>query len=601
MADHGGTGATSRRSWPRRAVLKAISAAGIGSAVFSRALVALAQGPAGPKVTAEMIQQAEWISGVKLTDDQRKLMLEGAEQQLADFAKLRAVPLDNGVPPAIRFDPSPFESAGVAEPLDLPEQEGPDEPPSRDDLAFASVTDLAAHLRSRQVSSVELTRMYLDRLARFGPTLSCTVSVLEESALRQADRADREIAAGRYRGPLHGIPWGVKDLFSVPGTKTTWGASPYKDQVRPERATVVARLDDAGAVLVAKTSVGELAWGDTWFGGVTKNPWKPDQGSSGSSAGSAAATAAGLVGFAIGTETWGSIVSPCTRCGVTGLRPTFGRVSRYGAMALAYSMDKVGTIARSVEDCAVAFHAIQGSDGLDPTAVDRPFSWRPRRDVRTLKVGVARSLFDEDYAKWAEKDGEKPGLREWKEIDLGTLATLRDLGLDLTPVKFPDALPVGSLSFILSAEAAAAFDELTRTGRDAELVRQMADAWPTVFRLGQEVPAVEYLRANRVRTLVMREMEKLMADVDVIVAPSFGGDVLLLTNLTGHPAVVLPNGFRPSDGTPTSITFIGRLWGEADALHVAMAFQEATEFHLKRPPRFAPGEEPEEPEGHIRS
>ena len=601
MTAHGDTGTAPRRDWPRRAVLKAISAAGIGSAVFSRALLALAQGPAGPKVSAEMIQQAEWISGIKLTDDQRKLMLEGAGQQLADLAKLRAVPLDNAVPPAIVFDPAPFDAGGAVEPLDLPEQEEPDEPPSWDELAFAPVTELAAHVRSRQVSSVELTRMYLDRIARFGPKLLCTVSVLEDSALRQAERADREIAAGRYRGPLHGIPWGVKDLFSVPGTKTTWGAAPYKDQVRPEKATVVARLEEAGAVLVATTSVGELAWGDTWFGGVTKNPYKLEQGSSGSSAGSAASTAAGLVGFAIGTETWGSIVSPCTRCGATGLRPTFGRVSRYGAMALAWSMDKVGTIARSVEDCAIAFHAIQGADGLDPTAVDRPFSWRPRRDVRTLRVGVAQSLFDEDYAKGTEKDEDKPGLREWQVIDHATLDALRGLGIDLAPVKFPDGLPVGSLSLILSAEAAAAFDELTRSGRDAQLVRQVADAWPTVFRLGQEVPAVEYLRANRVRTLVMREMAKLMEDVDVIVAPSFGGDVLLLTNLTGHPAVVVPNGFRPSDGTPTSVTFVGRLFGESHALQVAMAFEEATEFHLKRPPRFAPSEPPEEPEGHIRS
>jgi Asp-tRNA(Asn)/Glu-tRNA(Gln) amidotransferase A subunit family amidase len=270
-------------------------------------------------------------------------------------------------------------------------------------------------------------------------------------------------------------------------------------------------------------------------------------------------------------------------------------------MALAWSMDKVGPIARSVEDCAIVFHAIQGADGLDPSALNRPFQWRPRRDVRTLKIGVAQSLFEEDYTKWAEKEDEKPGLKEWKEIDGASLATLKDLGLDLTPVKFPNGLPIGSLSIILSAEAATAFDELTRSGRDTELVRQAVDAWPTVFRLGQTIPAVEYLRANRVRTLVMREMAKLMDDVDVIVTPSFGGDVLLMTNLTGHPAVVLPNGFRRSDGTPTSITFIGRLWGESDLLHVARAFQEATEFHLSRPPRFAPSEGPDEPEGHIRS
>ncbi len=601
MKEQEDTLAAARGVWPRRSILKAVSAAGIGSAVFGRALAAQAQGGNGAKVTSEMIQQAEWISGIKLTDEQRKLMIEDAGKQLSDFAKLRAIPIDNAVPPALRFDPSPFEPAGAADPLELPEQEEPDEPSSWDELAFAPVTELAAHLRSRQVSSVELTRTYLDRIARFDPVLSCAVSVLEKSALRQAERADREIAAGRYRGPLHGIPWGLKDLFAVPGAKTTWGAGPYKDQVRPEKATVVARLEEAGGVLAVKTSVGELAWGDTWFGGVTKNPWKISQGSSGSSAGSAAATAAALVGFAIGTETWGSIVSPCTRCGVTGLRPTFGRVSRHGAMALAWSMDKVGPIARSAEDCAVVFHAIQGADGLDPAAVDRSFTWRPRRDVRTLRVGVAESLFDTDYAASADTEDEKPGLREWKSIDRAALATFPELGIELRPVKFPETFPVGSLAFILSAEAAAAFDELTRSGRDAQLARQVADAWPTTFRLGQQVPAVEYIRANRVRTLLMREMAKLMEEVDVIVSPSFGGDVLLLTNLTGHPAVVLPDGFRRSDGTPTSLTLIGRLWGESDLLQVALAFQEATDFHLRRPVRFAGTEEPAEPEGHIRS
>lgn len=593
-------GATPGGGWPRRRVLKAIAAAGAGSAVFGRALVALAQDEAG-KVTPEMIRQAEWISGIRLTDDQRKLMLDGASQALGDYAKLRAVPIDNAVPPALRFDPAPGERAAQSgTPLDLPAEEEPDEPASWDDLAFAPVTEIAAHLHSRQVTSVELTRLYLERLERFDPQLSCVVSLLEEPAMRQARKADREMAAGRYRGPLHGVPWGLKDLFSFPGARTTWGAGPYRDQVREGKATVVARLEEAGAVLIAKLAVGELAWGDVWYGGTTKNPWKLEQGSSGSSAGSAAATAAGLVGFAIGTETWGSIVSPCTRCGATGLRPTFGRVSRHGAMALAWSMDKAGPIARSAEDCAIVLHAIHGADGLDPAAVDRSFAWRPDRDVRTLRIGFAESLFEDDYAKWADKEEEKPGLREWKEIDRTTLTTLREIGLRLEPVKFPDAYPVGSLSLILTAEAACAFDELTRTGRDAQLQRQVADAWPTIFRIGQTIPAVEYLRANRVRTLVMREMEKLLETVDVIVAPSFGGDVLLLTNLTGHPAVVLPNGFRRSDGTPTSITFIGRLYGESDVLALALAFQEATEFHLARPPRFTGTDARETPSAPIR-
>lgn len=580
-----GSPASSRREWTRRRVLKAVSAAGIGSAVFGRALAALAQGPAGGKVTPEMIRQAEWISGLRLTDEQRKLMLQGVQQQMEDFARLRAVPLDNAVPPALLFDPAPGrrDPGAPRTALEIPLDEEPDEPASWDDLAFAPVTELAAHLHSRLFSSVEITRLYLDRIRRFDGLLSAAVSVLEERAIRQAEKADREMAAGRYRGPLHGVPFGLKDLFSVPGTRTTWGAGIFRDQERPEYATVAARLEEAGGVLLVKTSAGELAWGDVWYGGTTKNPWKPDQGSSGSSAGSAAATSAGLVGFAIGTETWGSIVSPCTRCGVTGLRPTFGRVSRHGAMALAWSMDKVGPIARSVEDCAIVFHAIHGADGLDPTAVDRPFEWRPRRDVRSIRVGIAEALFEEDYAKTAETEEERRGLREWQAIDARALAALRERGLDRRAVAIPADLPVGALSCILTAEAAAAFDELTRTGRDEGLVRQVADAWPNVFRLGQTIPAVEYLRANRIRWLAMRAMEELFREVEVLVVPTFGGDVLLLTNLTGHPAVVVPDGFRDSDGTPVSLTFVGRLYGETEVLSVAHAFQEATTFHLERP------------------
>ncbi len=599
-------GGRSMAAWTRRRVLKTISAAGVSSAVFGRALVALAQDQAKgqPAVTPEMIQQAQWISGIKLTDDQRKLMLEGMNKEVADFAKLRSVPLENAVPPAFRFDPAQSgEACPVAEreSLDLLEEEEPDEPDSWDDLAFETVGELAAHIHARQISSVELTRLYLDRLKKFDPVLACVVTRTDDLALRQAEKADREMATGRYRGPLHGIPWGVKDLFAVPGYPTTWGAAPYKDQVRPEKATVVARLEEAGAVLLAKLSVGELAWGDVWFGGTTKNPWKTEQGSSGSSAGSSATVAAGLAGFAIGTETWGSIVSPCTRCGATGLRPTFGRVSRYGAMALAWTMDKVGPIARSAEDCALIFHAIQGPDGLDPTVVERPFHWRPRRDVRSLRVGYVKALFDADYTQWAEKDDEKPGLAEWKEIDARTLDTMADLGVRLVPIELPGSLPVDPLSLILSAEAATAFDELTRSGKDARLVRQIADAWPTVFRLGQTIPAVEYLRANRIRTLLMREMEKLMRDVDVYLAPSFGGDNLLLTNLTGHPAVVMPNGFRKSDHTPTSITLTGGLYGETDVLALAVAFQDETDYHLQRPPQFYNPAEREGELGTIRS
>lgn len=571
--------------WRRRDLLKALSAAGVGSALSARAIEALAAGK--EKVTPEMIEKAAWMSNLPLSPADRELMQEGASEMRADFEKLRAIPLDNGIPPALRFDPAPaaFEEAerlAGGPPLELPRIERPS---SDEDLAFASVAELASLLRSRALSPVELARIYLDRLERFDPKLHAVITLTAERAVRQAERAEREIARGGWRGPLHGIPWGAKDLLAVPGYPTTWGAGPFRDQVRPEKATVVARLEEAGAVLLAKTAVGELAWGDVWYGGTTKNPWKLEEGSSGSSAGSAAATAAGLLAFALGTETWGSIVSPCTRCGVSGLRPTFGRVSRHGAMALAWSMDKIGPIARTVEDCALVFSAIHGADGLDAAAVDRPFHWPPRRrDPRSLRVGVVEALFEEDYGKWTDNEEDKPRFREWQANDRATLEVLRELGFELRPVRLPDRYPVGALSHILSAEAATAFDELTRSGADRKLVRQVADAWPTVFRLGHLVPAVEYLRANRIRTLLLREMGELFERVDVYVCPTYGGDNLLLTNLTGHPAVVVPNGFRASDGTPTSITFIGKLYGEEELLSVAWGYQRATNFHTRRPP-----------------
>jgi Asp-tRNA(Asn)/Glu-tRNA(Gln) amidotransferase A subunit family amidase len=364
---------------------------------------------------------------------------------------------------------------------------------------------------------------------------------------------------------------------------------PFREQRIDEDATVVSRLAAAGAVLVAKLTLGELAWGDVWFGGMTRNPWNPEQGSSGSSAGSAAATAAGAVGFAIGSETLGSIVSPCTRTGATGLRPTFGRVSRHGAMALSWSMDKLGPICRSVEDCALVLDAVRGSDGHDPSVIDAPFAWDPARDVRQLRVGYVPALFE----------GPPPeGREEQHAHDLATLEVLRGLGITLRPFELP-SLPVAPLSLILTAEAAAAFDDLTRSGRDDQLVRQIAQAWPNVFRLAQTIPAVSYIQANRIRSMLIAEMHRLMADLDAYVVPTYGGTNLLLTNLTGHPSVVLPNGFR-KDGTPTSITFLGRLFGESEALLLAKAYQDATGFHLRRPPlegaqptpAFPPPQEP---------
>jgi len=571
--------------WPRRRVLKYLAVAGFGTVAFRRALVAVAAGQT--QITSEMIDRAEWVAGIDFDEHERELMVEGVNELLEDYAKLRAVPLANDVAPAVVFEvlgARVSEDAEGRSGLRLREDPPPARPGDDTDLAFAGVGDLARLLRSRQVSSLELTRLYLERLRRYDPELHCVITLTEELALAQAERADRELAAGRWRGPLHGVPWGAKDLLAVPGYRTTWGARPYENQVLERRSTIAARLEAAGAVLLAKLSVGALAWGDVWFGETTRNPWKPEQGSSGSSAGPGSATAAGLVGFAIGTETWGSIVSPSTRCGVTGLRPTFGRVSRYGTMSLSWSMDKAGPMARTVEDCAIVLDAIHGADGLDPTAVSRPFAWPLERDVRTVRVGWVPELFERDRAAEAESQEEQARAREWQKLDLATLEVLREIGFELIPLELPGTLPVDALPLILTAEAAAAFDDLTRSGRDDLLVRQIAEAWPNVFRQGQLITAVEYLRANRIRRQLMERMEERMSGVDVYLTPTFGGNNLLLTNLTGHPQVVLPNGFRESDGTPTSITFTGRLWGETALLAVAQAYQQATAFQLERPP-----------------
>ncbi len=583
-----------QRAWPRREMLRTISAMAGVTPLFARTLVALAE--ERPAVTSQMIEQAEWVTGLSLTDDQRKLMLGGANETLAGFAKLRAIPLDNGVIPALIFDPAALRPRWAMEKnsalaakqrtqaANKPAAVGtePALPDTDEDIAFASIRQLGVLLRNRKMSAVELAGFYLKRLRQYDPVLKCVINYTEELGLKEAERADREFLAGHDHGPLQGIPWGAKDLLSIPGYPTTWGAKPYEKQMRPETASVAWRLNDAGAALVAKLSLGALAMGDVWFGGKTRNPWNPEQGSSGSSAGPASATAAGLVGFSIGSETLGSIISPCTRCGCTGLRPTFGRVSRYGAMALSWSMDKLGPIARSAEDCALIFQHIQGPDGKDPSVLDQPYEWPFPGDPRLLRVGYVKALFEEDRSPHGKTDAEKARLREAQQFDLKTLDQLRHQGFALTPIKLPDQYPLDPLETILNAEAATAFDELTRSGQDRLLTEQGPDAWPTIFRDAQLIPAVEYIRSNRFRLLVMTEMEQLMAGFDVYLAPSFGGKNLLLTNLTGHPAVVAPNGFH-SDGTPGSITFIGGLFKEAHALAVAHAYQKETDFHLKRP------------------
>lgn len=574
-------------AWTRREALEALSLAGLGAGALCRIAPALAEESTPPAVTAEKIAGAEWVPGLELTDADRALMAEDLANTQAQYAALRAVSLDNAVPPALVLH---LARTAPPEPSAPPRFVGASvvRPAHAEEVAFLPVASLTELLRTKKLSSVELTKLYLARVEKHDPTLRCVISLLADRALAEAARADEELAKGTRRGPLHGIPWGAKDLIAAPPERTTWGATPYAEQVRPEAATVVTKLADAGAVLLAKLAVGELAWGDVWFGATTKNPWNPSEGSSGSSAGSASATAAGLAGFTLGTETWGSIVSPCTVCGASGLRPTFGSVSRAGVMALSWSMDKVGPIARSVEDCALVFDAIRGADEKDPSSFARSFAWPHAGNPRNLRVGVVRKLFEIDRAAAVPPDGEnvakeKVRAAEWQRNDEATLAALEKIGFSLVTIELPSDLPVDALQIILTAEAATAFDELTRSGRDDLLVRQVRDAWPNVFRQGQLIPAVEYLRAQRIRTLVMRRMEEIFRSVDCFVAPSWEGNHLLLTNLTGHPSVVVPNGFR-TDGTPSSITFTGRLYGEAELLAVAQLYQEETGFHRRHPP-----------------
>jgi Asp-tRNA(Asn)/Glu-tRNA(Gln) amidotransferase A subunit family amidase len=524
------------------------------------------------KISTKHIASAEALIGLEFTQPERDSMLSGIESALGDYEAIREYELSNDIPPALLFNPLPYGFAPGQDQQEinwkLPEADLPED---KNDLAFYTVPQLASLIESKKITSVELTRFFIARLKEFGDTLKCVITLTEERALDQAQRADEELSHGIYRSPLHGIPYGAKDLLSVPGYKTTWGAMPYKDQVREETASVIQKLEDAGAVMVAKLSMGALAMDNVWFGGATKNPWDLEQGSSGSSAGSAAATSAGLVGFSIGTETWGSIVSPSNRCGVTGLRPTFGAVSRHGAMALSWTMDKIGPICRSAEGCAMVFEAIHGKDEKDPYSLQASFNYRPDPGLQNLRAGYFEDLFKSKYGN--------------RENDSIALEVIQSLGITLSPVHVPDDIPINALGIILWAEASAAFDELTRSNRDDLLVLQTKNAWPNFFRQGRFVPAVEYIQASRIRTELIREVHELFSQYDVILSPSFGGNQLLMTNLTGHPCVVMPNGFSEKE-RPTSFTILGNLFDEATILAVAKAYQDATEWDEQHPPLF---------------
>lgn len=519
------------------------------------------------RITRDSVIEAEKIIGLSLADTNLDTLARGLRNQLRFLKEIRAWPLSNSVPSAMLFNPIPvgFKFETVRKPIHLSPPPRVKLPANMDDLAFYSLEQLGALIKSRQLTSEQLTRFYLERLRKYGPKLRCVVTLTDDLALEQARRVDREIAAGKYRGPLDGIPYGAKDLLATKGIRTTWGTAPYTNQVFDDDAAVIKRLNDAGAVLVAKLSLGELAMGDQWFGGQTRNPWDPSQGSGGSSAGPGAATAAGLVAFAIGTETRGSIVDPCTRCGLSGLRPTYGRVSRTGAMTLSASNDKIGPMCRTVEDCAIVFNAIYGPDGIDQTVYDAPFNYDSRTKLKNLRIGYLKNDFE----------------RAHHTNDLAAIAKLQAMGVNLVPVELPD-FPVQALDMILSVEAAASFDELTLSGRDDLMAQQGDYAWPGIFRRARFVPAVEYIQANRIRYELVQAMAKMFRDFDVIVSPSFDGDCNYLSNQSGYPCVVVPDGFT-GRGMPTSISFIGNLFGEARALEAAKAYQDATDFHQKHP------------------
>jgi Asp-tRNA(Asn)/Glu-tRNA(Gln) amidotransferase A subunit family amidase len=535
------------------------------------------------RITKEMMHQAEKLIGIELTDAQEAMALGGVNRNLDSYEAIRKIDVPLDTEPAIAFHPTRARKELYVNKTKF--RFGKVEVPqfmNVEDLAFATVPQLAELIRTRRVSSTDLTKMYLARLKKYGPKLLCVVTLTEDLALKQAAAADAELKRGKYRGPLHGIPWGAKDLFATKGIKTTWGAEPYRDQVIDYDSTVVERLNEAGAVLVAKLSMGALAQGARWFAGVTRNPWAPDeaqQGSSGSSAGPAAATAAGLVGFSIGTETLGSIVSPSSRCGVTGLRPTYGRVSRYGAMGLSWTMDKIGPMCRGVEDCAAALNVIYGPDGKDITVGDAPFNWNPDTNISTLRIGYLKSEFDGPTTP-PTNEQQRAQAEQRRAIYKTALEVLEKAGAKLTPIELPK-FPAASLRFILTAEAAAAFDDITRDGRVNQLSGQSPGDWPNTFRTSRFIPAVEYLRAQRARTLLMREMETLMSQWDVFVSPAPGSASLLITNLTGHPAAVLPCGFV--NDLPVAIMFTGGVYDEVSPLRVALAFERATKWHDMHP------------------
>ena len=528
-------------------------------------------------ITTKDIQSAARVIDLSFTQKEIDTMYDGVKDNLTGYRLMHKQSLKNNVPMSLWHSPvlpgMQFTEKQETVKWNIPSNV--QVPANKNELAFYNILQLASLIKNKKISSVALTQFFIDRIKKYGDSLQCVIAVTEEIAMQQAQRADAEIASGKYRGPLHGIPYGLKDLFAVKGTKTTWGAAPYKNQTIDEDAFVYAKLQEAGAVLVAKFTLGALAMGDYWYGGRTKNPWNLRTGSSGSSAGSSSATVAGLVPFAIGTETWGSIVSPASTCGATGLRPTFGSISRSGAMTLSWSLDKVGPICRSAEDAAVVFNYIHGTDGYDMSAVNKPFNYKSNTDIKKLKVGYAKNYFDRitDTSR-----------NEWKVLE-----AYKKLGVELIPVNFPDSgvYNFNIMDIVISAECAAAFDEFTRNNIDDEMTQQGKFDWPNSFRISRLMPAVEYINANRHRYLLMQKVNEVMSTVDVLICPTRGsGSQGAITNLTGHPVVCIPTGFDKRFNLPTSITLIGNLYAEATILSAAKAYQDATQWDEMHPPMF---------------
>ncbi len=518
---------------------------------------------------------AQRVLDLNFTRDEIDSMRTWLKRSHSGIQAMRHLSLENAELPRLLFSPEPrnYQYNSEQKPIFWPEEKAMPLPENLEELAFSPLTELGLLLKSRKLKSLDLTQMYIDRIHRYDDTLQAVITLTEELALQQAKKADRELDSGYYRGPLHGIPYGIKDLFAVPGYPTTWGAAPYQDQVFEEKAFIVQKLEEAGAVLIAKLSSGELANGDVWFGGKTKNPWDLSQGARGSSAGSGSATAAGLVAFAIGTETWGSIVSPATRCGITGLRPSYGRVSRTGGMTLSWTLDKVGPMCRSALDCALVFDVIRGKDPQDPSTVDKAFNFQPKRDLSKLSVAFLKSYFDENL-----EDSTAVGRN-----DAQALEVFRSLGMVLDSIDLPERFPASDMmSFTIRAEAGAAFEELVMQNKEDLLTRKTANSRANSLRISYFMPATSYVQAQRLRGQLIESVDSLFQQYDLILAPTFGNNQSAVTNLTGHPVISLPTG-KDDKGRPTSMVLIGRLYEEATLLEAAYQFQERTDVDEEWP------------------